>query len=71
MEDCGGHRDPARKLVFLETFGCQMNDNDSSRMLSILDGISYSRTDEPERADLIIINTCSVRDKAEHKVHSA
>ncbi|MBI5826166.1 MAG: tRNA (N6-isopentenyl adenosine(37)-C2)-methylthiotransferase MiaB [Deltaproteobacteria bacterium] len=58
------------KLVFLETFGCQMNDNDSLRMLSILKDLGYSRTDAPERADLIIINTCSVRGKAEHKVYS-
>jgi len=58
------------KLVFLETFGCQMNDNDSERMLGFLKDIKYSRTDSPERADLIIINTCSIRDKAEQKVYS-
>lgn len=58
------------KFVFLETFGCQMNDNDSDRILSLLKGISYRRTDEPEKADLIIINTCSIRDKAEQKVYS-
>lgn len=58
------------KLVFLETFGCQMNDNDSERMLGFLKDIKYSRTEKPERADLIIINTCSIRDKAEQKVYS-
>ncbi len=60
----------AEKLVFLETFGCQMNDNDSLRMLAILKDLGYSRTAAPEMADLIIINTCSVRGKAEQKVYS-
>lgn len=58
------------KLVFLETFGCQMNDNDSERMLGILKGINFARTDDPGSADLILINTCTVRDKAEQKVYS-
>jgi len=58
------------KLVFLETFGCQMNDNDSERMLGILKGINFSRTSDPASADLILINTCTVRDKAEQKVYS-
>ncbi len=58
------------RFVFLETFGCQMNENDSDRMLGLLKAIKYTRTNEPERADLIIINTCSVRDKAEQKVYS-
>lgn len=47
-----------------------MNDNDSERMLGFLKDIKYSRTQKPERADLIIINTCSIRDKAEQKVYS-
>jgi len=58
------------KLVFLETFGCQMNDNDSERMLGILKGINFARTNDPNSADLILINTCTVRDKAEQKVYS-
>ncbi|MBI1911481.1 MAG: tRNA (N6-isopentenyl adenosine(37)-C2)-methylthiotransferase MiaB [Deltaproteobacteria bacterium] len=58
------------KKVFLETFGCQMNDNDSDRLLGFLKDIEYIRTDKPEKADLIIINTCSIRDKAEQKVYS-
>ena len=60
----------SEKLVFLETFGCQMNDNDSERMLGILKGINFARTDDPNSADLILINTCTVRDKAEQKVYS-
>lgn len=56
--------------VYLETFGCQMNENDSMRMLGMLKGLNYRRTEDPEQASLIIINTCSIRDKAEHKVYS-
>lgn len=58
------------RRVFLETFGCQMNDNDSERILGLLSSIDYSRTDAPGEADLIILNTCSIRDKAEQKVYS-
>lgn len=47
-----------------------MNENDSDRMLGFLKDIKYTRTDRPENADLIIINTCSIRDKAEQKVYS-
>ena len=59
------------KFVFIETFGCQMNDNDTERMYSILRGIGYRPTDSPEAARLILINTCTVRDKAEQKLYSA
>ncbi|MBI5236116.1 MAG: tRNA (N6-isopentenyl adenosine(37)-C2)-methylthiotransferase MiaB [Deltaproteobacteria bacterium] len=59
-----------RKLVYIETFGCRMNDHDSARMLAMLEGMGYNKTDAPERSDLIVINTCSIRDKAEHKVYS-
>lgn len=58
------------RRVFLETFGCQMNENDSDRLLGFLRDISYIKTDAPEKADLIVINTCSIRDKAEQKVYS-
>ena len=59
------------RYVFIETFGCQMNDNDSARMFEFLRSADYLAADTPEKADLILINTCSVRDKAEHKVYSA
>lgn len=59
------------RYVFLETFGCLMNDNDSDRLLGFLKDINYIRTEKVERADFIIINTCSIRDKAEQKVYSA
>ena len=60
-----------RKRVYIETYGCQMNEHDSEQMLRLLEGISYSETDEAKEADLILINTCSVREKPEHKVYSA
>jgi tRNA-2-methylthio-N6-dimethylallyladenosine synthase len=62
---------PELKRVYIETYGCQMNEHDSERMLRILEGYDYSETKEAKEADLILINTCSVREKAEHKVYSA
>ncbi len=59
------------KHVYIETYGCQMNEHDSERMLRLLEGISYSETKEAKEANLILINTCSVREKPEHKVYSA
>ena len=59
------------RYVFLETFGCQMNANDSERILGQLATMNYRATNDPEGADLILLNTCSIREKAEHKVYSA
>lgn len=58
------------RYVYLETFGCQMNENDTGRMMGLLKDMAFKATDRPDAADLIIINTCSVRDKAEHKLYS-
>ncbi len=60
-----------KKGVFLETFGCQMNESDSARLLGFLSHSGYERVERAIYADLIILNTCSVRDKAEQKVYSA
>jgi len=57
--------------VYIKTFGCQMNEHDSQRMLSILSDEGYVLTDNPKDAGVIIVNTCSVRDKAEHKAYSS
>ena len=54
--------------VFIETYGCQMNVNDSEVALSILQQAGYSRCETMGDADLILINTCSVRDNAEQRV---
>jgi tRNA-2-methylthio-N6-dimethylallyladenosine synthase len=59
------------KRVYIETYGCQMNEHDSERILRLLEGSLYSETKEAKEADLILINTCSVREKPEHKVYSA
>ncbi len=59
------------KKVFIETYGCQMNVDDSLRMSRSLQPLNYEPTEVPEEADLIVINTCSVRERASHKAHSA
>jgi len=61
----------APRKVFVHTFGCQMNEADSDRMVEALSGRAWSRTPHPEDADLILLNTCSVREKAEQKLLSA
>jgi tRNA-2-methylthio-N6-dimethylallyladenosine synthase len=61
---------PSAPLVYVETYGCQMNVADSEMMLGLLHGGGYARTDDPARADLILINTCAVREKAEEKVYA-
>jgi tRNA-2-methylthio-N6-dimethylallyladenosine synthase len=58
------------KTVYIRTFGCQMNVHDSEKMLGVLEKQGYSETEDPRRADLIIFNTCSIRQKAEHKFYS-
>lgn len=56
--------------VYISTYGCQMNVNDTERMLSLLEMINYSPVSSPDQAHLIIINSCSVREKPVHKVIS-
>jgi tRNA-2-methylthio-N6-dimethylallyladenosine synthase len=58
------------KLVYVETFGCQMNVSDSEKIVTLLRGLGYHPTTDSSRADLIILNTCSVRAKAEQKVYN-
>ena len=59
------------KRVFIHTFGCQMNVNDTMRMSEALASMAYSPTPTADNADLIILNTCSIREKAEDKMLSA
>ncbi len=61
----------SQRYVHIQTFGCQMNIYDTERMLQVLGKDGYASTDDPARADLILLNTCSVREKAEHKMLSA
>lgn len=58
------------KNVYIHTFGCQMNVHDSEKMLGVLEQSGYSVTDNPRKADLVIFNTCSIRQKAEQKFYS-
>lgn len=58
------------RRVFIETWGCQMNELDSQRMLGQLMQQGILPTHRPEEADVILLNSCSVRDKAEQKVYS-
>ena len=57
------------KAFYLETFGCQMNVVDSEQIVDSLLNIGYTQVDSAESADLVLLNTCSVRDKAERKVY--
>jgi tRNA-2-methylthio-N6-dimethylallyladenosine synthase len=57
--------------LFVQTYGCQMNQLDSNRIVHLMKQMHYEATERVEEADLIILNTCSVRDKAEQKVYSA
>lgn len=58
------------KYLYVETHGCQMNDSDSGKIINLLSGYNYRPTADKEKADLIILNTCSIRNKAEQKVYS-
>jgi len=57
-----------RKKVYVETYGCQMNVNDSEVMMSVLKDAGYDATEDVNGANVILINTCAIRDKAEAKI---
>ena len=59
----------ARKYL-IETYGCQMNVHDSERMAGLLEAAGFEPTDADDDADLVVINTCSVREKAEEKLYT-
>jgi tRNA-2-methylthio-N6-dimethylallyladenosine synthase len=59
-----------QKKVFIKTYGCQMNVYDSERMSDVLAEAGYGATGTPESADLILLNTCHIREKAAEKVYS-
>ncbi len=58
------------KKVFIRTYGCQMNVYDSRRMADVLAPLGYSQTETPDDADMVILNTCHIREKAAEKVFS-
>lgn len=56
---------------YIETYGCQMNEHDSEKMASLLEELGLTAASAPDKADVFIVNTCAIREKAEHKVYSA
>jgi tRNA-2-methylthio-N6-dimethylallyladenosine synthase len=58
------------RFVYVQTFGCQMNVNDTDRIHQVLAPFNYAPTTDPAKANLILLNTCSVRDRAEQKMMS-
>ena len=58
------------KRLFIKTYGCQMNVYDSERMADVLRPLGYGVVDRPEGADLVVLNTCHIREKAAEKVYS-
>ncbi|WP_422009974.1 tRNA (N6-isopentenyl adenosine(37)-C2)-methylthiotransferase MiaB [Reyranella sp.] len=58
------------KRVFIRTYGCQMNVYDSDRMADVLRPLGYALADRPEQADLVVLNTCHIREHASEKVYS-
>ncbi|MCW5759885.1 MAG: tRNA (N6-isopentenyl adenosine(37)-C2)-methylthiotransferase MiaB, partial [Phenylobacterium sp.] len=60
---------PAKRL-YIKTYGCQMNVYDSERMADVLAPLGYGVTDDPAGADLVVLNTCHIREKATEKVYS-
>ncbi len=58
------------KKLYIKTYGCQMNVYDSERMVDLLKPLGYQVTDEPAEADIALLNTCHIREKAEQKVYS-
>jgi len=58
------------KRLYIKTYGCQMNVYDSERMADVLSPLGYGMTDDPTTADLVVLNTCHIREKATEKVYS-
>ena len=60
----------AAKKLYIKTYGCQMNVYDSQRMADVMAPLGYETTESPEEADMVILNTCHIREKAAQKVYS-
>lgn len=58
------------KRLYIKTFGCQMNVHDSERISGLLKNEGYRLTEKPDEADMIIVNTCNIRENSEHKAYS-
>lgn len=58
------------KHVYIQTFGCQMNKADTEHILGLLDSIDYKHTEHLDKADLVLFNTCTIREAANHRFYS-
>jgi len=70
MTDTAPQPAPASKRLFIKTYGCQMNVYDSERMADVLRPLGYAMTDSAEGADMVVLNTCHIREKASEKLYS-
>ncbi len=70
MADAKPLKERNTKGLFIKTYGCQMNVYDSERMRDVLAPLGYAPVDAPEQADLVVLNTCHIREKATEKVFS-
>jgi len=61
----------SKGTYYIETYGCQMNEHDSEKMAALLDELGMAPVGSADEAEVVVINTCSIREKAEHKVYSA
>ena len=59
-----------KKKVFIKTYGCQMNEYDSEKLVLDLEKNHYEQTTEIQEADMVVLNTCNIREKAAEKVYS-
>ncbi|MGH2731208.1 MAG: tRNA (N6-isopentenyl adenosine(37)-C2)-methylthiotransferase MiaB [Actinomycetota bacterium] len=59
----------ARKTYFIRTFGCQMNEHDSERMAGMLESEGYSEVEKPDDADVVLFNTCCIRENADQRLY--
>jgi tRNA-2-methylthio-N6-dimethylallyladenosine synthase len=64
-----GYQHVAGRKLYVETYGCQMNINDSEIVMGVMHKNGYAITDKPDDADVILLNTCAIRDNAERKIH--
>ena len=60
----------AERKYFIDTFGCQMNFHDSERLAGLLERDGYTRAEHERDADVLVVNTCSVRERAEEKLYT-
>jgi tRNA-2-methylthio-N6-dimethylallyladenosine synthase len=70
VADANSSAEAKTKGLYIKTYGCQMNVYDSERMRDVLKPLGYAPVDSPEAADLVVLNTCHIREKATEKVFS-